>query len=492
MKTKIISALLLVGQMALAQVTIKKTITDFKKLHVNASTTVYLKKADAPYVSYESKDSSSTDLRIMSEDGSLMISEQKNKDLPDKVIVGFTNLEDIMVTGAATLKSSDAITAEKLGLQVSGAAKCKLDLAVTDLSCSVSGAASCSLAGQAGSLNAIVSGAASFKAEDLVTSKAQVNASGASTAKINVSESLTGIVSGACTLRYMGDPKEVRLNQSGASTVKRIDKDGNSASSNNSAPMPGTTVDGDSVHKYTINGRYEIIVHDNLRIDTTTIRYKRKHDSRIRKQNWCGVDLFENGYLTPDKDISLAAANDYMSPNYGIRNLGWNLNLFEKDFRFANGHLQVVTGMGFSFNYYALKNKTTLNADSSFTSTYAYNTSADYSKNKLRESFITVPLLLELNTSKRDSRNFHIAAGVIGGLKLGSSTKQIFTQNNHTFETVRHDDYNLFPFKLDATVRVGYGDFTLFATYSLTPLFEYNKGPELYPFTIGVRICPFN
>ena len=31
MKTKIISALLLVGQMALAQVTIKKTIPDFKK-----------------------------------------------------------------------------------------------------------------------------------------------------------------------------------------------------------------------------------------------------------------------------------------------------------------------------------------------------------------------------------------------------------------------------------------------------------------------------
>ena len=100
--------------------------------------------------------------------------------------------------------------------------------------------------------------------------------------------------------------------------------------------------------------------------------------------------------------------------------------------------------------------------------------------------------MLELNTSKRDSRNFHIAFGVIGGLKLGSSTKQIFTTNNHTYETIRRDDYNLFPFKLDATVRIGYGDFTLFGTYSLTPLFEYGKGPELYPFTVGLRICPFN
>ena len=210
----------------------------------------------------------------------------------------------------------------------------------------------------------------------------------------------------------------------------------------------------------------------------------------MRKKNWAGLELFENGYLTPDNNITLASNHDYLSPEYGIKNLGCNLNLFEKDFRFANGKLQFVTGLGFSWNSYALKNKTVLNPDSSYTG-YTYNTAASYSKNKLKESFLTVPLLFELNTSKKDSRNFHIAAGVIGGIKLGSRTKQDYKMGGHDFHDVKKDDYNLFPFKLDATVRVGYGQFTLFATYSLTPLFEYGKGPELYPFTVGIRIIPF-
>jgi hypothetical protein len=162
----------------------------------------------------------------------------------------------------------------------------------------------------------------------------------------------------------------------------------------------------------------------------------------------------------------------------------------EKDFRFAHGKMQFVTGLGFSFNSFALKNKTTLNADSSFTG-YKYDSLASFSKNKLKESFITVPLLLELNTSHRDSRNFHIAAGVIGGLKLGSRTKQFYSEDGHEFHQIRKDDYNLYPFKLDATVRVGYGQFTMFATYSLTPLFQEGKGPQLYPFTLGIRIIPF-
>jgi len=491
MKTKIIAIILFAGHLVLAQN--KQSVADFKKAEIRISTNVYLKKSDTPYVAIESEDSASAGLRASVSDGVLIVEEKKDKDIPDKVIIGYVSLDELTVSGAATVKTSETLTADKFSLQVSGASKVKLELAVTELSNSVSGAASCILNGKAGSMTAIVSGASSLKAEELASEKVQINASGASTARVHASGSLTGIVSGASSLKFSGEPKEMQINQSGASSVKRIDSSGNSA--NVSGDVSTTTShDGkDSIRRYTFNGCYELIIHENCkRSDTSTYRYKKRHDGRIRKQNWVGVELFENGFLTPDNDISLPAQYDYLSPNYGIRNLGWNLNLFEKDFRFGKGHTQIVTGLGFSWNYYALKNKTTLNADSSFTTTLPYNTTAEYHKNKLRESFVTVPLLLEINTSKRDSRNFHIAAGVIGGLKLGSSTKQIFTVNNHTFETIRKDDYNLFPFKLDATVRIGYGQFTMFATYSLTPLFEYGKGPELYPFTVGVRIVPFD
>ena len=44
---------------------------------------------------------------------------------------------------------------------------------------------------------------------------------------------------------------------------------------------------------------------------------------------------------------------------------------------------------------------------------------------------------------------------------------------------------------MSATVRGGVGWFNLFATYSLTPLFESGRGPELYPFTVGVTLLGF-
>ncbi len=99
--------------------------------------------------------------------------------------------------------------------------------------------------------------------------------------------------------------------------------------------------------------------------------------------------------------------------------------------------------------------------------------------------------MLEFNSSNSRSKTLHLAAGVLAGYKLTSKTKQEFTLDGYEYYVTRKDDYNLNPFKLDATARIGYGDFTMFATYSLTTLFEKNKGPELYPFSVGVRIVPF-
>ena len=51
--------------------------------------------------------------------------------------------------------------------------------------------------------------------------------------------------------------------------------------------------------------------------------------------------------------------------------------------------------------------------------------------------------------------------------------------------------FNTNPFRVSATVRGGVGWFNVFATYSLTPLFENGRGPELYPFTVGVTLLGF-
>jgi hypothetical protein len=109
----------------------------------------------------------------------------------------------------------------------------------------------------------------------------------------------------------------------------------------------------------------------------------------------------------------------------------------------------------------------------------------------LKSTFVNVPLLLEFNTNKNPEKSFHLAFGVIGGFKLGSRTRQILEQNGEEIKLINKDDYNLNPFRVNAHASIGYRGVSLYADYALTPLFENGKGPELSPFTIGVKLISF-
>ena len=109
-------------------------------------------------------------------------------------------------------------------------------------------------------------------------------------------------------------------------------------------------------------------------------------------------------------------------------------------------------------------------------------------KNKLVASYLTVPLLLEFNTSQNADKTVHLAVGVIGGLRIGSHLKLVKEEGNRESKSKVFDDFNLNPFRYDATVRLGYRNFTVFGSYNMAGLFKDNKGPELYPVTVGLRV----
>ena len=478
MKTKILMAGCLLSVYTYAQE--KRIVPDFRKIEANAAVNVYLQKSDTPYVVLEGS-------KAEIKGNTLVLGSAKGiRSIQAKVVVGYTQLNEIEVTGASTVKTKDTLQVNDLQVNISGASVCKLAVSGKNISCTISGASSATLSGNLEKLVAEVNGVSSLKAFELKTGEADIDASGISSVKVNATKKLMGNISGSSHLKYMGNPVVKQLNETGTSSIKVYNE--TSTIENDTDNTEIADAGHDSTRHYTFSkGRFEFVIHDEKQ-DTL-----KKPGSHRHIHNWSGIELAENGFLTDANNVSMPANADYMSLNYGLRNLSWNLNLFEKDFKFAHDHLQIVTGLGFSFNSFNMKNKSTLNADSSYTSNLntINNNSVTLIKNKLRESFITIPLLLELNTSKNQSQNFHIAAGVIGGLKLGSSTKQVFKEEDKTYRDIRRDDYNLFPFKLDATLRVGYGMFTMFATYSLTPLFQTGKGPELYPFNVGIRIIPW-
>lgn len=245
----------------------------------------------------------------------------------------------------------------------------------------------------------------------------------------------------------------------------------------------------------------EVDDHENEDTDTIRVRVGKKRvmiidddedivfDSDKKKDkfegHWDGLALGLNSYVKTGFDTDLSPDAEFLELN---TNKSWEvgLNVVEKSFGFANNHIGVVTGLGLTWNNYKFDQNITLDPGGSEI-TYFIEPDKDYRKNKLTTLYLNVPILLEFHIpTGSNSKPIHINGGVVGGLKLGSHTKQVYEINNKEYKDKVKEDFHLSPLRYSAHASIGYGGITIYGTYSMTTLFESGEGPELYPFTIGI------
>ena len=89
---------------------------------------------------------------------------------------------------------------------------------------------------------------------------------------------------------------------------------------------------------------------------------------------------------------------------------------------------------------------------------------------------------------KNPKKNFHIAGGLEFAYRIRSVLKQKHSEGNTDYKIKDKNDFNLEPFRYSAVARVGYNNVTVFANYGLNRLFKKDRGPQVYPFTVGVTI----
>lgn len=107
-------------------------------------------------------------------------------------------------------------------LDLSGASNANVSGVKTDsLKLNASGAARIKIDGEVKSLEATASGASGIDAEGLKTENAKANASGASHVTVSPTGDLDAEASGASSVTYTGEPKNIKQNASGASTIKK-------------------------------------------------------------------------------------------------------------------------------------------------------------------------------------------------------------------------------------------------------------------------------
>lgn len=237
-------------------------------------------------------------------------------------------------------------------------------------------------------------------------------------------------------------------------------------------------------------GKMEIILVDHSKKevseDMDTIDAIPDEDEKTKfEAHWAGLDM---GFSILMNNQFNSGFDDYKYwENDPARSMTWNLNLLEHKFSIAREYFGITTGLGFSFtqvafrdNYILYNTADTLNA--------FIDTTNIYSKNKLKAAYLTIPLLIEFCTNADEDKSFYLAAGVVGGVRIGSKIKRKGEFEGKEFKQIEKGVYALNSFKLDGMVRMGYGSWGAFASYSFLPLFDTAKTTEVYPLTFGLSL----
>ncbi len=245
----------------------------------------------------------------------------------------------------------------------------------------------------------------------------------------------------------------------------------------------------DTITKITIGRRrYEIVdkpgQHTRIQMVHEPLKDFQGH--------WSGFDLGLTNFFSTPFDSNLPHDEMWMDLNAGKSvSVGMNILQYSIGLQQAKNNFGIVTGLGWTINNYRFDSKNIMVRDDNGYTTYQI-TDRPVEKNKLVTSFLTVPVLMEFQLPAHDGKkDFFISAGVYGGFRLGSHTKVVYSDNGSREKEKGRDDYNVNTFKYGLMTRVGYKWIKLYAKCDFSQMFETGRGPEVFPWTVGLTLIQF-
>lgn len=157
------------------------------------------------------------------------------------------------------------------------------------------------------------------------------------------------------------------------------------------------------------------------------------------------------------------------------------------DFPIQKSNFSFAAGLGIGTSNIYLKNQQILLTD---TSSYIQfiPENIDYKKYKLTTAYVEAPFELRYFSNK-ENRNvgFKAALGMRVGALVGAHTKGKRTLNNKPIVEKVNTKRYLDTWRYALTLRLGYGNFSVYGAYQLNSLFRAGSGPEsIRPIQIGL------
>ena len=224
--------------------------------------------------------------------------------------------------------------------------------------------------------------------------------------------------------------------------------------------------------------------------ETASDLLKKKQPKKV-STNWLVYDIGFAGY-NDNTNYATSAAQDFVRPS-GIvpaskgdfalkssRVSNFNLWFFMQRVSIIKSVLNLKYGFGIESNNYFFKTGITYVDD---INVYAMRGGLnELSKNKLVANYLTVPVMLNINTNPMiRKRGLQFSAGVSGGYL--SSARQKQKGPGGTDKT--KSNFNLEQFKLSYVAELGLGPVKLYGSVASNPMHQY--GVEQVPYTLGLR-----
>lgn len=408
-------------------------------------------------------------------ENALVISSNGKVNAKTTLYIYAPTINYIKLSGSAELSTNDDLIENELRIVMSGAAEANLAIVANDLKTEVSGAAELKIKGVTNNHTSQISGAGELKALKLLTTNTTAKMSGAGHAQVNAKNELNANISGASSISFKEEPAIKNIDVSGAGSVTKKEEDTEIAKAELNANG------GSDTTRFKFKNKKIIIIDGND--SAASSKNKPRKDTW---HHWSGLEFGFNYFLNSANFTNLGSGYNYLQ-NPG-KSYHVALNFFEKDFNLYKNKISIVTGLGLEFANYSIGNNMTLNTNGELPVYLPILQAVNIpkQKNKLRANYLTIPMLLDFNTSKFRKNNFHLTMGIIGAWRYGSYTKQTLSGIKSTIK--QKDDFGTNDFKFCATARVGYRNLSLFANYGLTPFFTKTNNPDLYPVTIGVSL----
>ena len=117
-----------------------------------------------------------------------------------------------------------------------------------------------------------------------------------------------------------------------------------------------------------------------------------------------------------------------------------------------------------------------------------------FKKYKLSTAYLEAPVELRFSSKPDDNKkSIKAAIGVKVGTLLSATVKgkNLEDKNGNSLNSYTSKEKSKKFFnqnRLSATARLGYGHFSIFGSYAITPLFKEGLGPQVRPMTIGLTL----